>query len=74
MPLPTTLVTPAGPITLGVTLASITVSHDGHQHVFTNAVARAVFPYGDTEVRYELEAGSLTVGFEADEISAFAVI
>jgi len=74
MPLPTTVVTPAGTIALGVTLASITVSHDGHQHVFTNAVPRAAFPYGDVEVRYELEAGPFTVGFEADEVSAFAVI
>ena len=71
MTLPTTVITPAGTITLG-SLASITVAHDGHEHTFTNAVVTvALNPYGDAEVRYEIESGGAKVGFEPDEVTAF---
>ena len=73
MVLPTILVTAAGTITLGVPLASLTVIHDGHQHTFAGAKVIAMFPYGDSEVRYEIQNGN-AVGVEADEVSAFSVI
>ena len=43
MPLPTTLVTTPGTITLGVPLTSLTVVHDGHEHIFTDATVVALF-------------------------------
>ena len=71
MALPTTVVTPAGTITLG-SLASITVVHDGPEHTYTDAVvAVAAEPYGDTEVRYESQSGGQKVGFEPGEVTAF---
>jgi NADH dehydrogenase FAD-containing subunit len=71
MVLPTTVDTPAGTITLG-SLASITVVHNGHEHTFTDAVvAVAANPYGDDEVRYEIQAQGATVGFEPGEVTAF---
>jgi len=71
MTLPTTVVTPAGTLTLGA-LSSITVVHDGHEHTFTDAVVTvAMNPYGDEEVRYEIEAAGATVGFEPGEVTAF---
>ena len=73
MPLPTTLLTPAGLITLGVPLTSLTVVHDGHQHQLANVTVVAMFPYGDSEVRYEIQDGK-TIGVEADEVTAFSVI
>lgn len=73
MPLPTILVTAAGTITLGVPLTSLTVIHDGHTHVLSGVTVVAMFPYGDTEVRYEIRNGAI-IGVEADEVSAFSVI
>lgn len=74
MPLPTTLLTTVGTITLGMPVASLTVVHDGHTHIFINATVVAMFPYGDTEVRYEIQSGGLAVGVEADEVDAITVI
>jgi hypothetical protein len=72
--LPTTLVTSVGIITLGVSLASLTVVHDGHQHVFTNATVSADFPYGDSEVRFSIQTVSIAIGLLASQVLAFSVI
>ena len=74
MALPTTLITPAGPITMGATLTTITITHNGHTHDFTDAQIVAFFPYGDDEVRYEIQSAEVTMGVTEDEVSAFSVI